>query len=220
MDTLLPLLEQYIATLPADVANATKSYVPNKGMEVRPGKDTNNYSTKMETPQVFANVVISGDIPYTPQNRILTAVASQVLSTRLLNKIREEMGATYSIGAQGEMSRVGNTNTVFQIDFQMKPELKDEVLAEVNNIVNAVTENVTDDEVNPVKEFMQKSYAETKEKNTGWIGAMSATQLNGVDFFNGVEDTISAITPADVQNFMKQLLNQGNYRVVILDPEQ
>ncbi len=220
MDTLLPLLEQYIATLPADAASATKSFVPNKGMEVRPGKETNSYSTKMETPQVFANVVISGDMPYTPQNRILSAFASQVLSTRLLNKIREEMGATYSIGAQGQMSRVGNTNTVFQIDFQMKPELKDEVLAEVNNIVNAVAENVTDDEVNPIKEFMQKSYAENKEQNSGWIGAMSATQLNGVDFFNGVEETIEAITPADIQNFMKQLLSQGNYRVVILDPEQ
>jgi predicted Zn-dependent peptidase len=31
---------------------------------------------------------------------------------------------------------------------------------------------------------------------------------------------VSALTPADVQNFVKELLSQGNYRVVILDPEQ
>ncbi len=220
MDTLIPLLEQYIATLPADAANATKSYASNSGLEVRPGKATDTATAKMETPQVFADVVISGNMPYTPKNRILTAITSQVLSTRLLNKIREEMGATYSIGAMGELSRTGNTNTTFQIKFPMKPEVKDEALTEVNNIVNAMVENVTDDELNPIKEFMLKTYAEQKELNAGWIGAMSATQINGVDFFNGVEDTINSITPADIQNYMKQLLDLGNYRVVILDPEQ
>lgn len=220
MDTLIPLLEQYIATLPADAANATKTYVVNSGMETRPGSGTDTFTTKMETPQVYANVVISGEMPYTPANRIVSAVASQVLSNRLLKKIREEMGATYSIGAQGELSRTGKVNTNFQIAFPMNPEFKDQALNEISSIVNAMTQDVADDEINPVKEFMQKNYAENKELNSGWIGAMSATQLNGVDFFNGVEDTINAITTSDVQNFMKQLLDQGNYRVILLNPEQ
>ncbi|MDE6693785.1 MAG: insulinase family protein, partial [Muribaculaceae bacterium] len=220
MDTLIPLLEQYIATLPADAATATRSYTPNAGLEIRAGKGTDNATAKMETPQVYADVIISGNLDYTPKNRILATIVSQVLSTRLHNKVREEMGATYGIGAQGEMSRAGNVNTVFQIKFPMKPELKDEVLAEVDNIVASMTQNVTDEELNPVKEFMLKTYAEQKELNSGWIGAMTATQINGVDFFNGVEETVNSITTADIQNFMQQLLGLGNYRVVILDPEQ
>lgn len=220
MDTLIPLLEQYIATLPADAANAIRTYVVNSGMETRPGSGIDTFSTKMETPQVYGDVVISGEMPYTPKNRIVSAVASQVLSNRLLKKIREEMGATYSIGAEGSLSRTGKVNTNFKIEFPLNPEYRDQVLTEIKAIVDAMTNNVTDDEINPVKEFLQKNYAENKELNTGWIGAMSATQLNGVDFFNGVEDTISSITVADVQNFWKQLLDQGNYRVILLDPEQ
>ena len=50
--------------------------------------------------------------------------------------------------------------------------------------------------------------------------ALTGLQLNGVDTFNKSIDTINAITVEDVQNFMKEVNKQGNYRVVILDPAE
>ena len=48
---------------------------------------------------------------------------------------------------------------------------------------------------------------------------MAGAALNGIDTFNGNIETINSLTTADVMTFMKELLSQGNYQTVILDPE-
>ena len=40
------------------------------------------------------------------------------------------------------------------------------------------------------------------------------------DLFTQAVETINSITAADVQNFVKKMNAQGNYRVIILDPEK
>ena len=220
LDTFIPLAEQYIATLPADAQKASKKAVVNPGREITPGSETKILTTKMETPQTWTAVILSGKVPYTPANRWTSTIASQILGDRLLNKIREEMGATYSIGAYSEMDRLGDMNTLIQIPFPMKPEMKDQVLAEIHDIINNMADNVTADEVRTKKEYLVKSANEQYEENDSWAGSITATTLNGVDIFNGKVDAINAVTADDVKAFMKNLLDQNNYRVFILDPAE
>ncbi len=220
LDTLKPLLEQYIATIPADAANVTNSYDYNLDREIIPGKVDVTKTTKMETPQTWVAIVITGDMEYTPANREMASMAGQVLSNRLLKKIREEMGAVYSIGAGARMDRTNKYNTLVQIPFPMKPEMKQQVLDEINIILKDMTVNIAEDELNPIKEFMVKEAGEDLEDNSAWIGTMSATTLNGVDIFTGKTDVINSITTADLQNFFKQLLDQNNIHTVVLDPAE
>ena len=93
------------------------------------------------------------------------------------------------------------------------------VLGMIEGEFNDMTQNITAEELNKVKEFMVKSQQEALEKNGSWTSAMAQTQLNGVDSFNGAIDELNAVTEQDVKDFMKRLLDQGNYRIVILDPE-
>lgn len=220
LTTFVPLMEQYIATLPADAKKVVNTYKNNPAFETRPGTETNNYTTKMETPQTWAAIVISGNMPFTPKNKITASVAAQIMSKRLLNKVREEMGATYSIGAQGDMDRTDKVNTNFVIAFPMNPEFKDAALDEIHKIAQAMTSTVTPEELNPVIEYMLKNAEKDRTENDAWGGHITATLTNGVDVFNGRAEVIKSITIADVQNFMKQLLDQNNYRVVLLDPEK
>ena len=218
VETLKPLLEQYIAILPADAKNASKSYVVNAAREIKGGTATDTFTTKMETPQTWCAILIEGDMPYTPADKKISSIVGQILSNRLLKKIREEMGAVYSIGAGGGMMRVGKYNTMIQIPFPMKPEMKDQVLEEIHKMVADMANNISDDELNPIIEYMVKNAQEEKDQNSPWIEAMAATQLNGVDVFNGDVEVLKSIKTADVKKFMKDLLKQNNYRVVILDP--
>ncbi len=220
LDTLKPLLEQYIATLPANTATAVKSYTHNADREITPGTKLTEATTKMETPQTWCAIIVTGDMPYTPANRQIASMAGQVLSNRLLKKIREEMGAVYSIGAGSRMNRTDALNTLIQIPFPMKPEMKAEVLEEINKMLQDMAQNIADDELNPIKEFMVKSAAEDAEDNDAWISAMSGATLNGVDTFTGAADVISSITTEDLQKFMQQLLMQHNMQTVILDPAE
>ncbi|MCM1067868.1 MAG: insulinase family protein [Muribaculaceae bacterium] len=218
LEKFVPLMEQYIATLPADAATATTSFTHNPAFEVSKGNGIKTFSTKMETPQSWVLITLAGEMPYNAENKLLASITGQVLSKRLLDKVREEMGAVYSIGAQGQLSRMGGTNTVFQSGFPMKPEMKDEVLTVIEGIFNDVAKEVSEAELKPAIEFIQKEAAESLRENTDWAGAITATTLNGVPTFLTVQDDVKKITPADVQNFMKKVLEQNRYRVVVLDP--
>ena len=217
-ETFVPLMEQYIATLPASASDATTTYEHKDAFELNVGPLNHVEKLAMETPQTWAFIVVDGVIPYTARNKALASIANQILSKRLLDRVREEMGATYSIGAGGNLSRTGRVNALTQIAFPMKPEQQAEVLSEVHRIVNEMAQNVKAEELNPVLEFMSKDADESLEKNDEWASAIVSVSLNGVQTFTNAKETYANITVDDVMDYMRQLLEQGNYRVTLLEP--
>ena len=220
MDTFRPLVEQYIATLPADKATATTAPKYLESLNIKPGDKEIGFKTPMQTPQTFVAVLDYGKLDYTPENRAAASVAGQILTNRLLGTVREDMGAVYSIWASGAMQRVADkNNTVMQSVFPMKPEMKKEVLDFIAQEFKNMESNVTDEELAKVVEFSIKNVQEAQEQNDAWLSGMAAEALNGVDTFHGAEEMYRAMKPADIQNFMKELNKQGNYRVVYLEAE-
>lgn len=219
MDAFRPLVEQYIATLPADAAAKTVKPEILPSLLVKAGEKQTVSSAKMQTPQTYAAVIEYGNIDYTPKARALANVSGQILSKRFLDKVREEMGATYSIWASGSLDRVDDgQNFTIQSTFPMKPEMQQQVLDYIAQEFKNMESNVTPEEIAKVVEFSVKSIEEAREQNSGWLNGMAGEAQNGVDTFNGAADTYKAITPADVQDFMKSVNAQGNYRVVLLEP--
>lgn len=216
MATFKPLVEQYIATLP--VGGKSVEYAYNPAVEVAEGSKTVNQSMAMQTPQTWVCYTIDGEIPYTAENRAMSSMIAQIMSKRLLNKVREEMGATYSIGAVGQLDRFDRNNFIVQIPFPMKPDMQDQVFAAIEEIFNAMTTDITDEELNPVKEFMVKETAENLEENSAWAGAMSAVTLNGVQTFLNEAEVVNSITTADLMKFWKSVLDLNSRQTVILEP--
>jgi len=220
METFKPLVEQYIATLPADVATASKTVKINPSLEVAGGNKTDNFSTPMETPQTWVAIIASAQVPYSAKEQKIASIAGQIMSKRLLDTVREDMGAVYSIGASGSLSRINEPNAIMQTSFPMKPEMKAEVLDFIAKEFKAMESNITSEELAKVIEFMVKNANEERELNGPWLNAISASLINGVDTFNGVVEVLNSITVQDVQNYMKTLNASGNYHVVIMDPAE
>ncbi len=218
--TFIPLMEQYIASLPGNAKKSVNSYKNDADYEFVTGSVEKTFSTKMETPQSWVFVGFDGTMPYTVKNKLLVEVASQVLSKRLLNKIREEMGATYSIQAVGMMTRTDNVNTFFQVACPVNPDKRDEVIAEIKKIIEETAQSVTADEIKPAIEFLVKESDSDKKENSEWASHMVATSFNGVNVFKERDAVIPTITPADVESYLKQLLAQGNMITLILNPEE
>ena len=215
------LVEQYIATIPGNQMMSVKSVAEfDPDLFVTPGAATIIEKTKMETPQTYVAIVETGDLgEYTVKDRVAMMMLGQVMSKRLLKTVREDMGAVYSIGAQGALSRMGLRNAMIQTVFPMKPEMRDKVLDFIAGEFKAMESNIADDELAPIKEFMVKEAKEAKENNSGWNNAISGWLINGVDTFNPAIETISAMTVQDLMNVMKKLNNQNNYRVIVLEAE-
>ena len=219
VDTLTALCNQYIGNLPAS-RMADVPYRVNPDFEPITGAAVTENSMKMETPQTYVYITLTANEEYTPQNRALATISGQILSNRLLKKIREEMGAVYSIGAAAGLSRVGEQNFLLRIPFPMKPELRGEVLPLIKGMVDDMSKNVTETEFQPIVEFLVKSAKESLEKNEDWMYAIAGYSINGVNTFTNAADVYGKLTPADVQSFMQAVLSQNNYRVFTLDPAE
>lgn len=218
---LRPLVEKYIASLPGDAKTAVKEVKDfNPAFFMKGGDKTDTFTTAMSTPQTQVTIIESGDMEYSPKNAMLASIAGQILTNRLIQNVREEMGAVYSIHAMGQFDRSGLLPVSIMSQFPMKPEMKEEVLSHIKGQFEAMGSNITAEELNPIKEYMVKVFTESKEKNSPWLQALRSTLVNGVDTFNGNVEIMNSITTQDVMDFMKNLNAQGNYRVVILDPAQ
>lgn len=219
LDELKGLCEQYIATLPGNAATASVRPVIDGSLGIQKGDKLTAFTAPMQTPQTFAAVFELANIEYTAKDRMLSEIAGQIMTERLLKKVREDMGAVYSIWASGSMGRISVPNTTIQSVFPMKPEMKEQVLDIIAAEFKNMESDVTAAELAKSVEYEVKEAIESKEKNNAWLGAMAATALNGVDIFNGNVELLQSLTTADVQDFMKRVNANGSYRVVILDPE-
>ncbi|MDE6628020.1 MAG: insulinase family protein, partial [Muribaculaceae bacterium] len=189
-------------------------------LSIAPGDKEIGFKTAMQTPQTFVAILDYGKIDYTPESRAAASVAGQILSNRLLETVREEMGAVYSIWASGSMNRVAmDNNTTIQSMFPMKPEMRQEVLDFIAKEFKKMETDVTEAELAKVVEFSIKNAIEAQELNSAWLNGMAGEALNGVDTFHGAEEMYKAMKTSDICDFMKQLNAQGNYRVIYLEPE-
>lgn len=220
IDALRPLLEQYIATLPADPATATRGAVkPDPMFELRTGSATDTFTTAMETPQTWTAIIYNAQMPFSLVDSELINIAGQILSARLIKTIREEMGAVYSIFANGSMSTSPGRNALIQTAFPMKPEMKAEVLDSIKAEFASMADSISAEELDKVKEYLIKSYTEQKEKNNAWANSIALYAALGINDIDGDIERVQATTTADVQAFVKRYLDVADCRIVLLDPE-
>jgi zinc protease len=72
------------------------------------------------------------------------------------------------------------------------------------------TEGPSEENLAKVKEFMLKKHAESVKENSYWLGQLDSYYEENVDLNTEYEQTLNAITAADVQQFIKALLDQQN----------
>ena len=218
-DNLKALVEQYIASLPGKaVAKEEPAIRPD--LEYRTGVNTFAFKQKMETPQTYAAIAITGHDEFSAKNALLCDIAGSVLTERLLKEIREERGATYSIGCNADVDRLDNNNYSFMVVFPMKPEMKDECLKVTMEQFDNVQKSVAPEELNKAKEYYVKNYTEALRQNGSWASMMGKYQLKPVDSLTPCIDIVNNITAQEVSDFLAKIVKQGNCLTVVMDPAE
>ena len=216
--TIRPLIEQYIASLPA---NGVKEEWKKVSTYAK-GKVENVFKRKMETPKANAYIYwYNLNTPYSLENAVAADAAGQVLSMIYLKKIREDNGAAYSTGAQGAVSLGGDTpfNVLVGV-CPMNPDKADLALKIMNEEAAKMATTVDADMLNKVKELMLKRADEDAKTNRYWVNAINDMDEYGVDTVTKYKDIINALTPEKVAKFMKDVIFAGGNSVkVVMLPE-
>jgi zinc protease len=219
-ETIKPLIEQYIASLPAQPG---KSENFKDVTEFAKGAVKNEFSRTMETPQTTSYVMWhSEDAPYTMENDIKADILGQVLETLLLKKIREDEGAAYSPSAFAGMRMIGNKPLTQAVTYiSMKPEKKDLVVNIMRESLNDVANGqIEADVLQKIKEKMLKDYDTNAKSNQHWISVLSTYKDFNLDTQNGYKEAVNKVTAAEISKFVKDILvNSNNIIEVTMNPE-
>lgn len=215
---LKTLVEQYIASLPS-VKGKKQELKYNSAVEIKSGSEEKDFTMKMEVPQGSAAVIISGKMPYSFKNRLMASMSAQIISTRLLNEVREKEGAVYSIYTQGSQDRLSEVSVTYQTIFQVKPEKKDRALEIIRSEFEKLAKETPVEELDKVKEFMVKQYAENEHTNSYWCSMIAGNELKPAEVFAQAEKAILSVTPEELSEYVNKVMKQNNYRVLVMMPE-
>ncbi len=216
--TILPLIEQYLASLPAQ-----KKVVKGHEVEQLPkGLVLNHFTRKMETPKAIGAVVwISEDIPATLENRIRASILGQVLSMVYIKQIREEASAAYYAGANASVNRRDERNVAQVFAYcPMKPEKGELAMSIMRDELQKMAETVDADMLNKVKEYILKAHADQLKDNGYWDTRIWAMYEYGLDYHTGFDALVQAQTPATIADFAKEVLKSGTRVEVVMMPQE
>ena len=211
--TLLPLIEQYIASLPN-----TGAKIVNKPIAYATGEVSNIFTKEMENPQNQAVEMWYTKAPFSLKTNVLANIASQLLSMKYLRSIREELSAAYSAGANYGVIRDidGKSMITITASAQLNPEKSDEAVPCFFKGMDETIASPDAADLQKAKEIMLKN-ADVSEKTNGyWLGVLSTLNRLGVDTHTDYKNTIKAVDAQQVSDFLKSVLKSGNHIEVIM----
>ena len=216
--TIRPLIERYIASLPAQ-----KKVVKSKDISTDyKGKVVNDFKHKAETPKAIAvKHWYTKKVPFTLENIVCAQIAGQVLEMVYLKEIREDAGAAYTVNAQAGVSRDDfDTGASIYAYCPMKPEKADDAVRIMGEAVKNLAQSCDADMVQKVKEYMLKSHADQLKTNGYWASCINTWRKWKLDFHTDYEKTVESITPQAVCRFVESVLKSGNAAEVVMMPAE
>jgi zinc protease len=215
--TLRPLIEQYVASLPATKKKAEDF---KDVMTFAKGEVVNHFKVKTESPKATAFEYWYAAMPYTLANQVKIDVVGQILSMIYLKTIREDESAAYSCGASGSFNLSAHQPmAVLQAYCPMNPDKQEIAVRLLHEGIAKMQKTVDADQLNKAKEYMLKQFDVDAKKNGFWINTITAYKDYGVDFYTDYKKTVEALTVDNVRDFLNGFLKSGNHIEVVMTPE-
>jgi len=217
-NTIKPLLEKYIGSLPA-----TNSHEAAKdlGLHIPEGKIEKNIYKGSE-PKSTVLLVFSGSFDYNQENKVKLDALKETLEIRLLQRLREDESGVYSPGVFDNTSKYPRPRYSFIIQFGCAPQNVDKLIASTLDEINKLR---TD---GPPQENVDKWRAEEKtgfglqlKTNGFWLKYIDGQLQNGDDLLQVTQYTglLDGVTPAGLKDLAGKYLSGGNYIRLVLLPE-
>ncbi|MDE6791613.1 MAG: insulinase family protein [Muribaculaceae bacterium] len=212
--TFVPLLEQYIATLP--VAKVKKEDIITP-IETPKGEITDSFKQPMTTPSTSVFTLLSGDnLDINLRNEVMIGLLGSILDDIYIATLREEEGGTYGAHVSGFLNyynKTWNLIYTFQTNADQQDKLMERAQSELSKLLNegAQTVNFT-----KAKEAMIKQQEIQSKKTSYWDDGL-VDYLRGFDMISDHKGTIEKITLDDLNGWMKNLYNGKNKIQVIME---
>lgn len=218
-NTLKPLLEQYIASLPA--TGKEPKFIDN-GVRMKTGN--NKFVFKKGTePQSLIVAQYFGEMPYSEDMALKANMIGDILTIRVIEKLREEMGSIYSGGFSGSMEKEPYSNYSIETQLPTGPENVDAILKQTDvEIAKLKKDGPEQKDLDKVRIAILEKRRESIKTNGYWISKLQQLEFSGnsVDRFLNFENEINKITVKDIKDAANKFFDGKNSFIGILNPEK
>jgi zinc protease len=213
-----PLVERYLGGLPSLHRKETWKDV---GARLPTGVITKRVEKGIE-PKSQTAILYTGPFDYTQQERVAIRAMSEILQTRLLETIREDLGGTYSISANAGYARIPVATYTLSIGFGCDPKRLDDLVARVyQEIERFKTDGPTEKQVGDEREALLRDFETGSKENRYLLGQLVTKYETGDDPAGiwAMPEYYKKVDAAMIQRAARVYLGGGNRVQVTLVPE-
>jgi zinc protease len=220
IDTVIPLLESYLGSLPS--TGLAMSASGALGLEF-PNSIEREVVRKGREPQSQTVMSFFADTGLEELEMHRLRAATTVLEIRLRDLLREELGGTYSVGVgysnnQPEFG-YGRTTVQFGSAPERAGDLVEAVLLEIKRLQQ---EGPSEEDVERVRETEKRGLSEALRENSYWLGSLQIVHLLGWDPGRILRriDRAESLSTENVHAAFRRYFPADRYTVVTLLPEE
>ena len=218
-DSLQSLVETYLGGLPSITRNETWRDVTYRYPEGVIKKEV----FKGKEPKSQTSIVITGPFTWDRDERYAIHSMLHMLRIKLRERLREDLGGTYSINASGSFGHYPNCryriNFRFGSDPERVQELTSEIFAQIDSLKNF---GMKEKYLKKVREIQIREYETNLKKNNFWLSNLESKYFHREppdDILNYLT-LVNALTLDRVQQVARKYLNTDNFIQVVLYPEK
>jgi zinc protease len=220
LETIRPLVETYIASLPATRRGETW-----RDLGVKPPADVVQTTVRKGiAPKSEVAIVFSGPFEFTPSSQLALQTATLLLQSRLSEAIREQLGATYAISADSETNRYPRPEYRVRIDWTCDPAQVESLVKRVLEEVAAVRDTrLTEEQLGRIRDYLQRELDRSSQENDYLLSQIMRRYESGEPLTRDVVSEqaaeIKALTADAVARAATRYLDPARYVRVTLMPD-
>jgi len=219
-DAIKPLVETYIASLPATHAHETwrdLGIAPPAGV-------VEKTIEKGIAPKSQVAIVLSGPFEYDDAHALALRTTTLLLQSRLFDTIRQELGGTYSITVDPDVDKFPRPQYSVRIEWTCDPTRTAMLVQRVfDEIAFVRTAPIAPDQMGRIREALTREFERSSQENGYLLNQIARRYEDGesADIAAVVNQPalIAALTADAIQRAGQAYLDTRNYVKVTLMPE-
>jgi zinc protease len=209
VDTITPLLEQYLGALPSLYKNEKAR---DLGIHIPAGRLTKKAYKGTEN-KAIVRLVVSGNYQYSAVNNLLLKALGDILQIKVLQHLREEESEVYSPSVQTLYNKYPQNRYAFTISFGCAPKNIDHLIDMVEKEMSVLRDKGAEaDDVQKFKAAYEKNVDLALKDNGFWLSYLSGQFENNEDVLQvqDIAKNLAKINPNTLQEAAKKYLAGEN----------
>jgi len=216
-DAMKPLVETYLASLPATHASETWR---DLGIPTPAGVVEKTIEMGI-APKSQVAIVFSGPFEYDDQHILALRTMTLLLQSRLFDAVRQELGGTYSITSTPDADRFPRPQYSVRIEWTCDPArtpmLVERVFEEIERLKNSF---ISRDQTARIHDTLLRDYEENSQDNGYLLNEISRHYADGLapgaSPMGNLPQLISELTGSAVQDAAKKYLGSDYVKVTLM----